>query len=171
MFLSKLKMAPVFVPILAAGVGVGVGAYHLHAQAPAPGPKTSAGKPGEIAPDKPAARAPEKEADMLTALMQERLKLAQREVEVCQRMYQAARVDFDALATASKHLLKAELELSTKRADRLAALERRVKLVEAWVEIVRRKMEAGRASGLELLKTEYLLIDAKIDLEREKARK
>ncbi len=171
MFLSKLNKASVFVPILAAVVGVGGGAYYLHAQAPAPGPKTSAGKPAEAAPDKPAAKAPEKEADMLTALMQERLKLAQREVEVCQRMYQAARVDFEALVTASKHLLKAELELSTKRADRLAALERRVKTVEGWIEIVRGKMEAGRASALVLLKAEYLLVDAKIDLEREKARK
>ncbi len=171
MFLGKLKLAPVFVPILVAVVGVGVGAYRLHAQAPAPGPKTSARKPVQTAPDKPAAKAPEKEADTLTALMQKRLELARQEVDVCQRMYQATRVDFDALVTASKNLLKAELELSTKRADRLAAHERRIKMLEVWVKIARGRVQAGRASELELLKARYLLVDAKIDLEREKARK
>jgi hypothetical protein len=171
MFLSKLKMAPVIVLMLAGVLGVGAGVYHLHAQAPVPGSGTSAGKPVEAAPDKPAAKAAEKEADTLTTLMQERLKLARQEVDVCKRLYQAARVDFDALATASKNLLKAELGLSTKRADRLAAHERYVKMVEGWVKIVRARLDAARTSELELLKAHYLLVDAKIDLEREKARK
>ncbi|HEY7157409.1 MAG TPA: sigma-70 family RNA polymerase sigma factor [Gemmataceae bacterium] len=171
MFLSKLKMASVFFLSLVAIGGAGVGAYHLHAQAPAPKSENSAKKPAESAPDKPAAKAPEKEADTLTTLMQERLKLAQQEVEVCQKLYQSARANFDELVTASKDLLKAELELSTKRADRLAAHERYVKMMEAWVEFARARKESGRGSGLELVKAQYLLVDAKIDLEREKTRK
>jgi hypothetical protein len=163
MFLTKLKIASVFVLILVAIGGAGVGVYYLHAQAPSPKSDTE--------PDKPAAKAPAKEADTLTALMQERLKLAQQEVKVCETLFQAGRVNFDALVPASKNLLKAELELSTKKADRLAAHERYVKMMEGWVEYVRRSKETGRASEVELLKAQYQLIDAKIDLEREKARK
>jgi RNA polymerase sigma factor (sigma-70 family) len=100
MFLSKLKMASVFVLILVAIGGAGVGTYYLHAQAPASNSETSAKKPVETAPDKPVAEAPEKEADTLTTLMQERLKLAQQEVNVCEKLYQNARVSFDALVTA-----------------------------------------------------------------------
>jgi hypothetical protein len=169
MSLSKLKMAPVYVPILVATVGVS--AYHLHAQAPALGSETSAGKPVRSAPEGRAAKAPEKEGDTLPALMQKRLKLARQEVEVYEKLYQSARVNLDALATASKHLLKAELELSTKRADRLAAYERYVKMMEACVRIARVRFEAARTTEAELFKAQYLLVDAKIDLEREKARK
>ncbi len=164
-------MASAAALILAAIGGAGLSAYHLHAQAPAPEPETSAGKPAEAAPDKPAARAPEKEADALQALMQQRLNLAQQEVDICQRMYQTGRVDFGALVTASKNLLKAELELSTKKADRLAALERHVKMMEAWVKVAQARVQAARASQVELVRAQYLLVDAKIDLEREKARK
>ena len=148
MFLSKLKIASVFVLILAAIGGAGVGAYYLHAQAPAPKSKNSAKNPAESAPDKLAAKAPEKEADTLTTLMQERLKLAEQEVEVCQKMYQSARVNFDALAIASKNLLKAELELSTKKADRLAALERYIKKMEAMVKYARARIQSAREKYL-----------------------
>lgn len=171
MFLSKLKMASVFVLILVAIGGAGVGAYYLHAQAPAPKSETSAKKPVEAAQDKPAAKAPEKEADTLTTLMQKRLKLAQQEVEICLKLYQRDKVNFDALITAHKDLLKAELELSTKRADRIAAHERYVKMMEAWVKIAQTRLEMARGTGAEVVKAQYLLVDAKIDLEREKARK
>jgi hypothetical protein len=44
-------------------------------------------------------------------------------------------------------------------------------MMEAWVEFARARKESGRGSGLELVKAQYLLVDAKIDLEREKTRK
>jgi RNA polymerase sigma factor (sigma-70 family) len=171
MLLSKIKMASAFVLVLVALGGAGVSTYYLNAQAPAPKSESSAKKPAETAPDKLAAKTPEKEDDTLTTLMQKRLKLAQQQVETCQKLYQSAKVDFDALVTARKDLLKAELELSTKKADRLAAHERYVRIMEAWVEIARTRLQMARASGLEVLKAQYLLVDAKIDLEREETRK
>src|SRR5579883_683658 len=168
MFLTKLKIASVFVLILITIGGAGVGAYYLHAQAPAPKSETLPPKPADTAPDKPVAKAPAKQADTLTTLMQERLKLAQEEVKVCEEMFrQGQRVEFVALATASKNLLKAELELSTKRADRLAAYERYIKRLEAFVETARGRFQAARGAYLDLVKAQYQLVDAKIDLERE----
>lgn len=171
MFLSKLKMASVFVLILVAISGAGVGAYYLHAQTTAPRSETPAKKPAEPAPDRPAAKAAEKEADTLTTLMQERLKLAQQEVEINQKLYQNARVDFEALVSASKDLLKARLELSTKKADRIAVHEQHVKMLEVWVKSAQAWHERARGTAADVAKARYLLVDARIDLEREKARK
>jgi outer membrane protein TolC len=159
MALSKLKMASVFVLILVVISGTGVGAYHLYGQAPAP------------ETDKPTAKGPEKEDDTLTTLMQERLKLAQQEMKACEKEYKSGKLHLDALVAASKNLLKAEIELSMKRADRFAARERHIKVMEAWVKNVQGWHQAGVASPAELLNAQYQLVDAKIDLEREKARK
>jgi outer membrane protein TolC len=103
--------------------------------------------------------------------MQERLKLAQQEVEVCSALFRNARVDFDAVATAQKNLLKAQLELSTKKAERLAVYERYIKMLEEVAKISQVRVQAGRGSQLELVRARYLLVDAKIDLERAKTRK
>lgn len=168
MFPSKLNTALRFVLTLVAIGGAGVGAYYLHAQAPAAQPENSAQRPKESAPNQPAAKAPEKAADTLTTLMQERLKLAQQDVEVCKKLYQSGRADFDAFAIASKSLLKAELELMTKKADRIAAQERYIKMLEGCVELARARHQAARATESEILRAQYLLVDAKIDLEREK---
>jgi hypothetical protein len=171
MFLSKLKMASVFVLVLVAISSAGVTAYHLQAQPPAPEPATSAKKPAETAPARPAAKAPEKEADTLAALMQERLKLAQKELAVSQALFENARVDFDVVATAWKNVLKADLELRTKRADRIAVYERHIKVLEQTAKLAQVRYEAARATELGLLRLRYLLVDAKIELEREKSRK
>lgn len=168
MFPSKLYVALRFILILVAIGVVGVGTYYLHAQVPVPQSENSAKRPAESAPNQPAAQAPDKPADTLTTLMQERLKLAKQEVEGSQKLFQSGRANFDVLATASANLHKAELALSTKRTDRIAVHERYIKILEGCVELARARHLAARATELELLRFQYLLVDAKIDLEREK---
>jgi hypothetical protein len=86
---------PASVLILVALGGAGGGPYYLHAQAPAPKSETSAKKSAETAPDKLAAKAPEKAVDTLKTLMQERLKLAQQKMEVYEKEYKSDKVHFD----------------------------------------------------------------------------
>jgi hypothetical protein len=171
MFLIRCKMNLVLGLILLAIGGAGAWAYHLHAQAPAPKSESSLKKPVETAPDNPAAKATEEKGDTLKTLMQERLKLARLEVNACEKEYKSGKVHMDAFVAASKNLLKAELELSAKRADRLAARQRHVKVIETWVKNVQSWHETGFVSQSELLTAQYQLVDAKIDLEREKAQK
>ncbi|MGH7172828.1 MAG: TolC family protein, partial [Gemmataceae bacterium] len=102
---------------------------------------------------------------------QERLKLAQEEVKYCQRALQKGHLGFDALVPAYQHLLKAELELAAKKVDRIAAYERSIKVMEQSVQHTRILYESGSVTLSDYLKAQYLLIDVKIDLEREKAHK
>ena len=171
MFVNKLKTALVFVLMLASIGGSGIGVYYLRAQALVSKPEPPVKKPEETAQDNKAAKAPEKKVDTLTKLMQERLKLAQQEAKVCQENYRSGKVQFEAIAPAAKHLLKAELELTTKKADRVAVYERYIKVMEELAKNAQAGYQAGLVSFSDQVKAQYLLIDAKIDLERDKARK
>ncbi len=163
MSMKKLVMVLTVAAILILGGSIGAGAYYFAAQQPS-GEKKEA-------PPAPAAKAPKKEADMLTTLMQERLKLVQEEVEIRQKLFKAGRVDALELIDATQRLFKAELELSPNKEARIAAHQRHVKAMEEFASIAERRLQAGRITAADARLGAYLVIDAKIELEREKARK
>jgi RNA polymerase sigma factor (sigma-70 family) len=168
MFMSKLKMVLAMSLMLAALGSAGVCAYYLRAQEPA----SKREAPVQPLDKKVADKAPEKNADELTSLMQERLKLAQ---EVLKGSQERLMVDPNArvqeVVDASLRVLKADLELSPNKAARIAAHRRHVKVAEDLARLADEAVRKGAMSKFDGKLAQYLLIDAKIDLEREKTRK
>ncbi|HEY7308718.1 MAG TPA: sigma-70 family RNA polymerase sigma factor [Gemmataceae bacterium] len=168
MFLTKLKTTIVFVLALSMIGGAGVGVYYLHGQQqeaeirPVKLPEKTT--PDKIGPAKPAAA--------LQKMLKERRERAEREATVRYEKYRAGAQDarLDLLIESSKRLLKAELELSAKKADRLVAHERHVRLMKELAEIDKLKYSVGRVGEEQLALAEYNRLDAEIAFEREKAR-
>jgi hypothetical protein len=69
---------------------------------------------------------------------------------------------------AAKHLLKAELELSKKKAERVAARERYLQVIKEIAKITGAQARVGRVSRAALASALYEQLDAEIELEREK---
>ncbi len=176
MFLSKFKMASIFGLVLTAIIGTGAGAYYLHAQAPA-NPEAPLERPIEAAA--PAKNPLDKTEERLQKLLKERQQRAEEEWKRAWDLYRAGAnepsignpVTLHLLFDASKHLLKAELELSNKKAERLAAREKHLKNVKEIVDITERQYKVGAISKRALASAQYEQLDAEIELEREKARK
>jgi RNA polymerase sigma factor (sigma-70 family) len=168
MFMSKIKTVVVVVLALTVIGGAGFCAIYLRAQDRAV--EVPASKfPEKTSPD---TKTPAKSAEAMRKLLKERRDMAELEVKVRYAQYLAGAqaVTLDLILEGSKRLLKAELELSEKKADRLAAYEQFVKLTKEIAEICKRKFEAGRISQADLAQAEYERLDAEIALERERAR-
>jgi RNA polymerase sigma factor (sigma-70 family) len=175
MFLSKLKMVLTMSLMVAVLGSAGVCAYYLRAQEPGTKRENPAQPPDKPAqpPDKKAAdKAPEKNADDLKALLQERLKLAQDVLKLTQeRLKVDINASFPDVVEAFERVLKADLELSPNKAARIAAHQRHVKAAEEFARNVDGWLRQGVLSKRDGQLARYLLIDAKVGLEREKARK
>jgi RNA polymerase sigma factor (sigma-70 family) len=170
MFTTKLKMALVVILALTAMGGAGASVYYLRAQAPALQPEHPAKKPEKEAQDK---KPGEQIEARLQKLLKDRRDMAEQELRVLREQFQegSQAVSLDMIVECSKRLLKAELESSNKKADRLAAYERHLGWVNTYVKAKKAMFEAGRTSPAELARAEYERLDVEIELEREKARK
>jgi RNA polymerase sigma factor (sigma-70 family) len=175
MFLSKLKTALAFVLMLAMISGAGIGAYYLRAQVPFSKPEASSKGRGRGVQDKRAASRPE---EHLQKLLKERLTAAEQEWKVRWELYRTAAtepgttipVSFHLLMDAAKRLLKAEVELSNNKAERLKAHEKYLKLVKEFTDTTEQLHKEGRVSAAAVASARYQQLDAEIELEREKAR-
>ncbi len=175
MFLSKVKMTSALVLALTAMGGAGMGTYYLRAQALTPKTEAPSKKADEAAANKRAVR--ESKA-RLEKLLKERRERAEQALKINWDLYRAGAnepatstpVTLQMLIDGSKRLLKAELEMSKKKAERLEALERHLKLMKEVADITERQFNAGRISQRALASAQYEQLDAEIELEREKAR-
>ena len=97
--------------------------------------------------------------------------MAEQEAKVRYEKYRAGAQDatLDLSISSCKRLLKAELELSKTKADRLAARERYLKLMKEVAKICKARYNLGRGSLADFSQAEYERLDAEIELEREKA--
>jgi RNA polymerase sigma factor (sigma-70 family) len=191
MFVSKLKMASALVLMLAAIGGVGMGAYYLHAQdSPKPKellPEDANNPPKEL--DKPLKRpdvaapgkkAPGKAEDRLHKLLLARRDIAEEEWKARSGLYRVGAnepgtggspVTLPMLLDTAKRLLKAELELSANKAERLKAREKYLNRAKEVVDITEAQYKAGRLGKSTFASALYEQLDAEIELEREKLRK
>lgn len=174
MFMTKLKTTIAVILALSVIGSAGVCSYYLRGQAPpaqAPPEEVppEAKLPEKVTPDK---IGPAKPAEALQKMLKERRDRAEQELTVRYRQYRAGAQDaiLDLMIESSKRLLKAELELNAKKADRLVAHERHVRLMKEVAEIVKAKFNVGRVSEADFARAEYERLDAEIALEREKAR-
>ena len=167
MFVSKIKTTLAVMLALAVVGGAGFCTIYLHGQGQVQ--HTPDRFPRKGVPD---TKTPAKSAEAIRKLLKERRDMAELEVKVRYDKYRAGAQDatLDLILEGSKRLLKAELELSEKKADRLAAREQFVKLTKEIAEIVKAKYNVGRVSQADLAQAEYERLDAEIALERERAR-
>jgi RNA polymerase sigma factor (sigma-70 family) len=201
MFLSKIKMTTAFVLMLAAIGSAGVGAFFLRAQAPPAQvppskpleiPRLPEGineeedgdkrlddfwkRLDEEVLDKKSAGKPE---ERLQKLLQVRRNMAERAFRVRYELYTAGAnepgtgnpITLQFVLDASKKMLKAELELSKRKAERTEAHEKHLKFMKAVAIITRDQYKVGRASIAALASALHEQLDAEIELEREKAAK
>lgn len=149
MFATKMKTG--FVALLALavlGAGAGLLAYRSSAAEPAPGAK---------APD-----------EHLQQLLRDRLDAAKAELDARKGEFDAGRGTLDTLLGAARRVLHSQRELSTKKADQLAAIEAYLDIVKSVEQQEKQWFDAGRVAIQDFKRSEYDRLDAEIMLERAK---
>jgi RNA polymerase sigma factor (sigma-70 family) len=107
--------------------------------------------------------------EKLKPLFKGRLDAAKTEVNARWKEYCAGRGTLDIYLNSSGRLLKAERDLSTKKADQVAAWEtHRQRMQDAYV-INQARYNEGRISIIDFAQADYYRLDAEIGLERAKA--
>lgn len=171
MYLSKFKMAFAVGLMVATMGGAGVGVYFLKAQAPTPQTEEVDKKPVAAATVK-------KGKERVKELLKQQREEAEKELKIRYELYRdganepgmSSPITLTQLISISKRLLKPELELCEKKADRLAAYEKHVELTKEIVKITEAQYKVDRLSAAALAQARYEQLDAEIALEREKAR-
>jgi hypothetical protein len=193
MLMSKIKLAAT-VLLLAAIVGGGAGVVSYQTLGAQPPKQPEAAKREVVAPaqqETPEERAERLEASALTtvtgedkvkemlnvlnadlkmmSLLKDRFDAAKTEVEARGREYAAGRGTLDIFLGASRRLLAAELDLSAKGSDHVAAWRSHLLRMQGIYEINLRRYNDGRISVQDLAQPNYYRLDAEIGLERAKA--
>jgi hypothetical protein len=97
-------------------------------------------------------------------LQEKRRDLLREALDVRAKLYQSARAELAGVIETSRRLLTAEIELAATGAKRIAAHERQYKMAQAWVEIAKAKLAAGRGHGGEVLDARAFSLEAQIGL-------
>lgn len=175
MFVNKVKASLVVALLVVALGGAGFGAYYQRLQFSKRDSEEPLKRPDEAARDKkPAAMTNER----FQKLLKQRRDMAEKEWKIRSELYREganepgmnAPITLRMVFEASKHVLKAELELSNKKAERLAAREGHLKRMKEVTNISESQYEVGRVSTAAFASALYEQLDAEIELEREKAR-
>jgi hypothetical protein len=197
MVLTKLKIAATVVSIGLIGTGVGIVTYPRLAAQPLGQNNVTAPTPAEPAPPiKPLSRfdqgaanlantddglprlgeakvqallAQSKASEKLKVLLKARYDMANVEAHARWSEFQAGRGTLDFLFGASRHLLDAERELSERKADQIAALERYLWCMREIEKVNQQRFDNGRLPIQDVAEARYNRIQAEIWLERAKA--
>ena len=189
MFVNKIKASLAVVLMVAALGGAGVGSYYLRAQLPgdkrvAPDErleklledwKKPLKRPEEAARDK---KPTPMTKERFQKLLKERRDMAEEVWKIRYALYKDgsnepgtnAPTTLRMLLDASKQLMKAELELSKNKAERLEARKKHLKWAKETTNITEAHYRVGRVSRASFASALYEQLDAEIELEREKGR-
>jgi len=124
----------------------------------------------EAALDKPGPRLPAPGDDELKILLIAKYNAAFAEVKSVEAAYGAGTIPFDSIFEAQKRLLQAELELSDKPADQIAAFEKQLEMAK-HVEQKVKSLALSYCKGGEADKyyqAKFQRLDAEIQLLRAK---
>ena len=110
------------------------------------------------------------EAAEIKALQKDRIVALTGVVEILLVQYQHGNTEFRALALAQTDLLAAEFDATDDANERIALLERELKVAKDALDTAERKAQAGRANAVESLQAKALVLDIKIKLLRERAK-
>jgi hypothetical protein len=110
----------------------------------------------------------EKGDDEVRKLLKERYNAALSEVQARYEQYLAGKYTLDALYDAGGRLLKSELELCTKPAERVAVRQKYLEMTKDAEKVAAARFDAGRIDLAEMEFTRYQRLDAEIQLLKEK---
>ena len=105
----------------------------------------------------------------MKSLLKARLDAASTALKARWKEYCAGRGTLDILIASSKRTLEAERDLSTSKANQIAAWESHLQRMQQLYVINLARYNAGRISIQDLADTDYFRLDAEIGLERAKA--
>ena len=105
----------------------------------------------------------------LDDLLKQRQETLKALVEVVTEEYRQGTGDFESVVRATDQLLAADLELAKNRKERIAILERRVELMNGFLDSVTVRFRAGQATRSAVLTAKSAQLDSQIQLAREQA--
>lgn len=118
----------------------------------------------------PAAQKPP-ENDAVKALLTERLAALDKINDLSMQAYQGGELPMDQMLAAHMALLRGKLDLCETNPDRVKVYEGMVQVAEELLKSVRRRADLKQVSGVDVLKAEVQVLEAKIGLEKAKAAK
>lgn len=118
----------------------------------------------------PAAQKPP-ENDAVKPLLTERLVALAKIHEQTLQAYKGGRYPLTEVLAAQAALVRGKLDLCETNAERVKVYEEMAKVAEETVRAVRMMADLKQATGVDALKAEVQLLDARIGLERAKAAK
>jgi hypothetical protein len=109
--------------------------------------------------------------EKMKSLLWGRVDAAKREVKARYKEYHEGRGQLNVCLDASRRLLEAERDLSSKRTDQVAAWEMHRQRMQDVYAINLARYNAGRLLVQDFLQSDYYRLDAEIGLERAKAQR
>lgn len=106
-------------------------------------------------------------SDQVRQLLQERLAIAEKIVDLQSTLYQRQRVDFDDLLDARTDALRIKLELARSTEERVEIYKNMIDVAKKIAKYAHTKQEAGRASMVDVLEGESQVLKYRIALARE----
>jgi hypothetical protein len=111
-----------------------------------------------------------KGSDKLKSLLKDRYEAASEELTARFKEFLIGRGTLDILINSSHRLFEAERELSDKKADQIAAGEKRLRLLQEVEQVNQRRFDDGRIAAQDYAQSKYNRLEAEIWLERAKER-
>ncbi|HXG08981.1 MAG TPA: RNA polymerase sigma factor [Gemmataceae bacterium] len=172
MFLTRLKTTVVV--LLALGFLTSAAGAFTYAKLVARqegGKKPPEARPAVEPQDKQARRPepPVRAQEKLQGLLKARLQAAKTEVETRTQEFQAGRCRLDIMLAALERLLRAELEMSDRKADRITAYQGNLTRLKQIEDTCQALFQAGRLGTSDMAQATYARLEAEILLERAKA--
>jgi hypothetical protein len=161
MFLTKLKWAALVLLALGA-LGTGAGLLTRTSATPPAPPGRAAGKPAAPVPEKTT----KGDSPEVKRLLKERRDVLKEAVEAGRKEYLAGRSTMPVAADLAHELLKAELELASESAERIAAHEAYYTVMRKLEAHAKVQYEAGRMTLLEYKRAQAARLGAEIGLRR-----
>lgn len=107
----------------------------------------------------------------LNTLLKERRDTLRQLVTVATANYRIGQTTFDSVIRASDQLINAELDLAEDASARIALYEKRIALLKDLEQIAEAKFRTGHATQEDVLAAKAALLEARIQLLRERTGK
>jgi hypothetical protein len=130
------------------------------------GSSGQAGLPAQMA--QADSKSPPEPSDALRRLLLERYRVLKDAVAQLQVSAEQGREGTASLRDFTIAMFHAEADLAGNAAERVKVYERLVEFVSSYGSHIERLAAAGRATGVDVAKTKVLVLDAQIELERQR---
>jgi RNA polymerase sigma factor (sigma-70 family) len=111
-----------------------------------------------------------KESEKIKALLRQRYDAARTQAESRLQEFNAGKGTLDFLIESLSQLCDAERELSDKKADQIAAMEKQVQVLTEVEKVNQARFDARRIPLMDMAQARFNRLDAEIRLERAKAK-